>query len=62
MKLLDKIMQFDTEAKSADENYKQWGTTREAHQEKMLEFIKEKLAEEGIEMDVSTQKSQKSQK
>lgn len=51
MKLLDKIMKFEAEAQSADENYKQWGTTREAHQEKMLEFIKEKLAEEGIELD-----------
>lgn len=43
MKLLDKIYQFDEEAKKAEVNYQVWGTTRDEHQEKMLKFIKNKM-------------------
>lgn len=46
MKLLEKIVKFDAEAKSADAYYKQWGTTREEHQSKMLEIIHKKKEEE----------------
>jgi len=46
MKLLEKIVKFDAEAKSADAYYKQWGTTRDEHQSKMLDFIHKKMEEE----------------
>ena len=45
MKLLDKIEKFDAERKSAEENYQAFGTTREEHQKKILEFIQKKLDE-----------------
>ena len=45
MKLLDKIEKFDLESKKPEELYQEWGTTREEHQEKMLEFIKNKMKE-----------------
>lgn len=46
MKLLDKIEKFDAERKSAEEAYKEFGTTREEHQKRMLEFIHKKLDEQ----------------
>lgn len=45
MRFIDKIYRFDTESKSAKENYRAFGTTREEHQERMLEFIRKKLEE-----------------
>ena len=45
MKLLDKIEKFDIESKKMEEFYRVWGTTREAHQEKMLRFIHKKMDE-----------------
>ena len=45
MRLIDKIYRFEAESKSAEENYQAFGTTREEHQEKMLEFIRIKLEE-----------------
>ena len=45
MKLLDKIEKFDLDSKKPEELYQEWGTTREEHQEKMLEFIKNKMKE-----------------
>ena len=46
MKLLDKIEKFDLESKKPEELYQEWGTTREEHQEKMLEFIRKKMDEQ----------------
>ena len=43
MRLIDKIYRFEAESKSAEENYRAFGTTREEHQERMLEFIRKKL-------------------
>jgi len=45
MKFIDKIYMFEAERKSAEENYKAFGTTREEHQARMLEFIHKKLEE-----------------
>lgn len=45
MKFIDKIEKFDVEAKRAEVNYRAFGTTREAHQERMLAFINKKLEE-----------------
>ena len=45
MKLLDKIDKFYAESKTAKENYKAMGDDREAHQEKMLAFIHQKMDE-----------------
>ena len=46
MKLLDKIDKFYIEAQEAEENYKAMGADREAHQEKMLTFIRKKMDEQ----------------
>lgn len=46
MTLLEKIEKFDIESKSAEKNYKQWGTTREEHQSRMLAFIHTKMQEQ----------------
>lgn len=43
MRFIDKIYRFEAESKSAEENYRAFGTTREEHQERMLEFIRKKL-------------------
>lgn len=43
MRFIDKIYRFEAESKSAEENYRAFGTTREEHQKKMLEFIRKKL-------------------
>lgn len=43
MRFIDKIYRFEAESKSAEENYRAFGTTREKHQKKMLEFIRKKL-------------------
>lgn len=48
MKLLDKIDKFYAEAQEAEENYNAMGADREAHQEKMLAFIHQKMNEAGI--------------
>ena len=45
MTLLEKIEKFDAEAKKAEEVYKGFGTSREVHQEKMMEFIHRKIEE-----------------
>ena len=45
MRFIDKIYRFEAESKSAEENYRAFGTTREEHQKKMLEFIRKKLEE-----------------
>ena len=45
MMFIDKIYRFEAESKSAEENYRAFGTTREEHQKKMLEFIRKKLEE-----------------
>lgn len=45
MRLIDKIYMFDAESKSAEENYRAFGTTREEHQKRMLEFVRKKLEE-----------------
>ena len=45
MRFIDKIYMFEAESKSAEENYRAFGTTREEHQKKMLEFIHKKLEE-----------------
>ena len=45
MRLLEKIEKFYFEAQKAEESYDAFGTTREVHQEKMLEFINLKLEE-----------------
>ena len=45
MKLLDKIEKFDLESKKTEELYQMWGTTKEEHQSRMLEFIKNKMKE-----------------
>ena len=60
MKLLDKIEKFNVEAQQADENYKQWGTTREAHQKKMLEFIHQKMEENGLRPEIDRKSENKS--
>ena len=43
MRFIDKIYRFEAASKSAEENYRAFGTTREVHQKKMLEFIRKKL-------------------
>lgn len=45
MKLLDKIDKFAIEAKEAEDNYKAMGADREEHQQKMLDFIHQKMEE-----------------
>lgn len=45
MRFIDKVYMFEAESKSAEENYRAFGTTREEHQKKMLEFIHKKLEE-----------------
>lgn len=45
MRFIDKIYRFEAESKSAEENYRAFGTTREVHQKKMLEFVRKKLEE-----------------
>ena len=46
MKLLDKIEKFDLESKKPEEFYQVWGTTREKHQEKMLELVHKKMKQQ----------------
>lgn len=46
MKLLDKIEKFDVESKKQEELYQAWGTTREEHQEKMLELVHKKMKQQ----------------
>lgn len=48
MKFIDKIYKFEAESKraAAEEAYKEFGTTREEHQKRMLEFIDKKLEEQ----------------
>lgn len=46
MRFIDKVYMFEAESKSAEENYRAFGTTREEHQKKMLEFIHKKLEEQ----------------
>lgn len=48
MRFIDKVYMFEAESKSAEENYRAFGTTREEHQKKMLEFIHKKLSENNI--------------
>lgn len=43
MRFIDKIYRFEAESRSAEENYRAFGTTREEHQKRMLEFIRKKL-------------------
>ena len=45
MRFIDKIYRFEAESKSAEENYRAFGTNREEHQKKMLEFVRKKLEE-----------------
>jgi hypothetical protein len=45
MKLLNKIYKFQTQSRTAEENYKSWGTTREEHQKRMLDLIHRQLAQ-----------------
>ena len=45
MTLLEKIEKFDAEAKKVEEVYKEFGTSREVHQDKMMEFIHRKIEE-----------------
>ena len=45
MTLLEKIEKFDAEAKKAEEVYKEFGTSREVHQDNMMEFIHRKIEE-----------------
>lgn len=45
MTLLEKIEKFDAEAKKAEVVYKGFGTSREAHHDKMMEFIHRKIEE-----------------
>jgi hypothetical protein len=45
MTLLEKIEKFDAEAKKVEEVYKEFGTSREVHQGKMMEFIHRKIEE-----------------
>ena len=45
MTLLEKIEKFDAEAKKAEVGYKGFGTSREVHQDKMMEFIHRKIEE-----------------
>lgn len=45
MRFIDKIYRFEAESKLAEENYRAFGTTREVHQKKMLEFVRKKLEE-----------------
>lgn len=52
MKLLDKIYMFEAERKSAEENYKAFGATREEHQKKMLEFVFKELEAKKTEMRI----------
>ena len=45
MNFIDKIYRFEAERCSAEENYAAFGTSREVHQERMLDFISREMEE-----------------